>query len=70
MWLRDWETNANVGFNIFPAIKLEYVVLIVSPTMDKGFTDYEFTVTKIPRHCRGWGDVWDDDGWRDDRWDD
>ena len=41
-------TKDNKGMSIGAAIKPNYVLLIVSPTMHEGFADYKFQATKVP----------------------
>ncbi len=41
-------TKDNKGMGIGAAIKPDYVLLVVSPTMHQGFADYKFQATKVP----------------------
>jgi hypothetical protein len=40
--------DTNKGMGIGTAMKPSYVLLVVSPTMHRGFTDYKFQATKLP----------------------
>ena len=45
MWLCD-ETEKGLAFGY--AKDPSYIILAISPTIEKGFVDYQFKVTKLP----------------------
>jgi hypothetical protein len=47
-WDMKLTKDANKGMSVGVAMKPSYVILVVSPTMHRGFADYNFQATKLP----------------------
>jgi hypothetical protein len=47
-WDMRLTKDTNKGMGVGVAMKSSYILLVVSPTMKQGFTDYKFQATKLP----------------------